>query len=93
MLSRNFHGGLEQAIVKSEPFWTKNMQKKTFQNCLWFFSLSIANFGTDSKQCEDIQDERVREVPNLFSVIAAEYRQQILNFSENSFNLYVLKIS
>ena len=92
MLSRNFHGGLEQAIVKSEPFWTKNMQKKPFQNCLWFFSLSIVNFGTDSKQCEDIQDEKVREVPNLFSVIA-EYGQQILNFSENSFNLYVLKIS
>ena len=93
MLSRNFHGGLEQAIVKSEPFWTKNMQKKLSKTVCDFFSLSIANFGTDSKQCEDIQDERVREVPNLFSVIAAEYRQQILNFSENSFNLYVLKIS
>ena len=43
-------------------------------------------------QCEDIQEEKVREVPNLFSVIA-EYGQQILNFSENGFNLYVLKIS
>ena len=90
MLSRNFHGGLEQAIGKS--FELKICKKKPFQNCLWFFSLSIANFGTDSKQCEDIQDEKVREVPNLFSVIA-EYGQQILNFSENSFNLYVLKIS